>query len=150
MAEIKYTAEDSLGTQLSIVLRLLCRNIQRDITELGYDVTVWQWLILMFLRLENGQSQAQLAEKCGKEKTNITRIIDAMEEKGLIKRAKDKTDRRRNIISVTDNGARIESKLTPIVVKGHQKALAGFSDEGKRTFFDYLYKIRDNLDGSDE
>jgi DNA-binding MarR family transcriptional regulator len=62
------------------------------------------------------------------EKASLTSVLDAMHNKGLIKRKRSPVDRRRLDIFLTAIGRRLESELLPLGKKINNQAIQGLSD----------------------
>ena len=57
--------------------------LQRFFKENGFEITAEQWAIIRHLWDEDGLSQREIGEKTSKDKPNITRMVDALEQKRL-------------------------------------------------------------------
>jgi DNA-binding MarR family transcriptional regulator len=140
-----YEKDKSIGTNVGKVLRALRQTLQHKFEESGNPLTLEQWLVLMLLKRKDGQPQNELSYACEKEKTTITRIIDGLEKRNLIVRVQDKTDRRSNLIYLTDAGREVEKILTPIGIEVNRIAVQGFADKEIALFNSMLKRIYDNL-----
>ncbi|MCW3033133.1 MAG: marR family transcriptional regulator [Solirubrobacterales bacterium] len=58
-----------------------------------------------------GQSQRELADALGMHAPRLVALIDELEERGLVTRARDPEDRRNYAISLTDDGRRTLAEL---------------------------------------
>ncbi len=95
---------------------------QRRFKDLGFKITVDQWLVLRNLFDHDGLNQKELAELTFKDTPTLTRIIDLLCNKGLTQRTVDPADRRSFHVTLTPVGrARVE-KLRPLVKKVRLKA----------------------------
>ncbi|MCR9126193.1 MAG: homoprotocatechuate degradation operon regulator HpaR [Rhodobacteraceae bacterium] len=75
-------------------------------------VTEQQWRVLRVLHEAGALDPTRIAERACLLLPSLTRILQKLEEKGLIARAPDPGDRRRQSIRVTQAGARlIEANL---------------------------------------
>jgi MarR family transcriptional repressor of emrRAB len=110
------------------------------------------FLTLMFLysRPEGASTPGELCEFTSLGATNMTRIANALVERGLIKRGPSAQDRRRVEIQITPAGRRFVQKLLPNLFPPCSAAFTGFSDADKRSFSRLLRKLADNLDRLDE
>jgi DNA-binding MarR family transcriptional regulator len=95
-------------------------------------VTPEQWVVLNGLSTEQGICQRELAERIVKNHPNMTRILDKMEHKGLIRRLADVCDRRVSKVFLTEEGARVRDKLQPVMCEVYENSLKGF-DAGEIT-----------------
>jgi DNA-binding MarR family transcriptional regulator len=118
---------------------------QRRFKELGFNVTVDQWLILRHLYDNDDLNQKELAELVFKDTPTLTRIIDLLCEKGLTKRRLHPEDRRSfNICLTTQGRARVE-QLKPKVKDVRLKAWEGLSERDFAQFKRILNAIYVNL-----
>lgn len=111
-----------------------------------FDITTEQWGILNRLWEKDGVSQKDLAEKTHKDQPNITRILDKLEQKGLIRRELNPGDRRAFSVFLTKEGYSLKGHLVPIAESSLEKALKGFTPEEVQTLKDSLNRIYDNLE----
>ena len=106
--------------------------LQRAFQSKGFDLTPEQWGLLSRLWETEGIHQSILAEKTGKDRHNITRILNLLEKKGLTRRVPDPDDRRRYNIYLTEAGRALRKKLPPIVIDLLQKCFTGLTQKDLR------------------
>ncbi|KRF13482.1 MarR family winged helix-turn-helix transcriptional regulator [Paenibacillus sp. Soil787] len=94
-----------------------------------YDMTTEQWAVLNRLADEDGITQKLLAVRAEKDQTNITRILDQLERKGLVERRANETDRRSFLTFITEQGKALNDTLTPIEQRVIASVLSGFTEE---------------------
>lgn len=76
------------------------------------DVTEQQWRVLRVLHEEGQLDPTRIAELACLLLPSLTRILQKLEEKKLIRRARDPRDKRKQIIEITEPGvALIEANL---------------------------------------
>jgi DNA-binding MarR family transcriptional regulator len=78
-----------------------------------------------------GQSQRGLAEALGMHAPRLVALIDELEDRGLVARARDVDDRRNYAISLTDEGRRTLTKLAR-VAREHELAITAALDGDER------------------
>jgi DNA-binding MarR family transcriptional regulator len=88
-----------------------------DRRAIGLGVTRAQWKVLFRLTRQPGMRQIELADLLDVEPITLTRIIDRLQEAGLVERTPDPSDRRAWRLHVT-------AKAQPLVEK-----LRGIADE---------------------
>jgi MarR family transcriptional repressor of emrRAB len=81
--------------------------------------------------------------------TNMTRIVDALLQRGLVTRRPSDKDRRCIILEVTPDGARLIRKLLPMLHPNVTAMLQGFSRAEHRQMGILLQKLIDNIDAMD-
>lgn len=72
-------------------------------------------------------SQVALGRRCGIDGSDMVAVVNELEGKALVKRAADKADRRRNVITITPAGRRHLAKLDKLVGKIQEEFVAPLS-----------------------
>jgi len=121
------------------------RSFLRAFSNEGIDITTEQWSVLACLWKEDKVSQQTLCNLTTKDKPSMTRLIDNLEKRNLVKRFADINDRRNNLIHLTDEGILLQDKATKIVQKIAEKTLQDISDEELNIARSILKKIMSNL-----
>ena len=111
-----------------------------------FPITPEQYIILSML-VENGELyQRQIAEIAYKDRPNITRLINILEKKGLVKRVEDVQKRKVFKIVITKKGVEIHQKIRPYMLELHNSAVNGITKEELESCIDTLTKMLDNLE----
>ena len=131
--------------RLHRMARMLRVHLNKTFQRLGVDISTEQWFILFRLYERSGLSQSDLADKALNDHPNITRMLDAMEKRNLVKRDPDPEDRRRHLISLTLEGQQLMATLMPEVVDVRQALFAGVSQIEVDSLVSTLDKIEQNL-----
>ena len=113
--------------------------------EAGVDISPEQWIILLRLFENDGQSQGALADKNFHDYPNITRMVDALEKRMLVKRTSDPEDRRKFLIHLTQEGRGLVEKFLPQVVEMKKKNFSGLAKEDRNSLMSILRKVENNL-----
>jgi MarR family transcriptional regulator for hemolysin len=79
-----------------------------------HDASLPSWALLCALDKDEQVSQRQLADRCGLEGPTITRHLDRLEARGLVRRERDRRDRRIVRVSFTPEGKRYYGRLERI------------------------------------
>jgi len=114
--------------------------------ENNFSLTPEQFGILFFLSKEDGMYQRQLAKVLLKDRPNITRLIDILEDKGFVYREIDPANRRIFKIHITEKGRQQSSEIHPHLIEMQKKAAVGITHEEISVFRKILGKICENLD----
>jgi len=77
----------------------------------GKDISLVQSHILYEIKRLNNPSMQEVAVSLGVDITTFSRQIKTLEMKGLVQRRPDRQDRRVNILSLTDEGRRVERQI---------------------------------------
>jgi DNA-binding MarR family transcriptional regulator len=118
---------------------------QRRFKELGFNVTVDQWLVLRHLYDHDDLNQKELSELIFKDTPTLTRIIDLLCDKGLTKRKPHPDDRRSYNICLTSQGRTRVEQLKPKIKDVRLKAWEGLSERDFNQFKRILNAIYVNL-----
>lgn len=100
---------------------------QKQIKSANLNITIDQWLIMKSLVDNPGISQQEIAERVFKDNASVTRIIDLLVKASYLKRTINKTDKRRSVLKVTDEGKKIINSVYKVVLKNRETALKGIS-----------------------
>jgi DNA-binding MarR family transcriptional regulator len=111
-----------------------------------FDVTPEQWVVLNRLSMDEGVCQRELASRIVKDQPNTTRILDKMEQKGLIRRTPDPLDRRAFQVFLTQKGKRLREELLPVVQQLRNESTLGFSASEIYLLKELLRKFSNNMD----
>lgn len=88
--------------------------------------------------------QRDLAYILGKNKSFILRLTDSLEEKGLVRRVADTTDRRKNYLMVTKNGEKAIKKYQEIEFELMNELQKGLTESDINTFYKVVNHVRSN------
>ncbi len=137
-----WTMDESLGYLLHQVRARLVAAIDTELEPL--DITWAQWGTL--LKIANGcaNTASELSRSMAGDTGSMTRMLDRLEQKGLIRRERSSEDRRIVRLSLTRAGQKLYPKLPPIAVKVLNQHLRGFSQEELETMKHYLRRMLAN------
>lgn len=122
-----YLPEDSVAYLMRQALTAMRAEVERRLEPSG--LTNAQWVPLLMLHMGRASMVAELARECQLDTGGMTRLLDRLEAKGLVRRVRSSADRRVVNIELTAQG-REAAKGIPAVLCGVQNAaLDGFSDE---------------------
>ncbi len=91
-------------------------------------------------------SQQQLADRLDADKSHVVRLIDQLEQRGLVTRAADPTDRRRHRIELTPAGRKLLRAVTPITEDVEAAHLSVLSAPERRTLATLLQRVLESQD----
>jgi DNA-binding MarR family transcriptional regulator len=111
----------------------------------GFDVTVDQWVILKKIDELSSCSQIQLADNTFKDPASIKRILDILQEKGLITRKIREENKKEHKVSLTKKADSLITAMIPVVQELRKKATEGFSEGERYALLHLLKKMNKNL-----
>lgn len=142
MAEEPYSSYSFL---LDRTARRVKQYAQRQFNELGFNITVDQWLVMKHLSEQGEMTQTDLGALLLKDNPTVTRIIDLLSKKGLAERRRHPSDRRCFMVALTAAGRRKVDQLKPRVRSIRLKAWEGLSPRDFAHFRRILDTIYENL-----
>jgi DNA-binding MarR family transcriptional regulator len=137
--------ENSPGFIIHHLDLLLKLGLHKAFQVEGINITAEQWAILGCLWEEEGVHQSALAEKIGKDRHTITRMLNLLDKNGFVRRVPTHEDKRRLNVYLTDNGRDLKGKLLPIVLGFLERAFTGITQEEATEFVRILKHITANL-----
>lgn len=124
----KNTRDDSLGLEHSTAhwVKVLHRSFQNLLQAnlAPHGIKLSHWHCLRYLWEEDGLTQRELSRRVHVQETTTVAVIKEMESEGLIRRTRDRDDRRKYAVYLTPKGQRITKRLLP-VAKSVNEAGAG-------------------------
>jgi len=129
--------------QLDLRLKL---GLHKAFQAEGINMTVEQWAILSCLWEEEGIHQSAIAEKIGKDRHTIARMLNLLDKNGFTRRVPTNEDKRRLNVYLTDSGRDSKAKLIPIVLGFLEKAFTGLTQEEATELMRILKHITGNLE----
>lgn len=103
-------------------------HIANAFAEKGFsEITPDYFIVLEKLWENDNIGIGLLAQRVRKDSASVSRIIDGMSQKGLVKRVKSENDSRYSNIILTKKGFELEEKLKVIVDECHVNAMHGLS-----------------------
>ena len=120
------------------------RRIHASAFELE-DLTEQQFNVLRILRGagKEGLPTLTVAERLIEQTPGITRLIDRLENKGLVRRDRPDQDRRQVYCLITKQGLDLLLKLDPEVERSAKKALRHLTKADMQNLQAILEKLRD-------
>lgn len=135
---------DSLPFEIGETAHRFRRAFDRRAAPLG--VTRAQWRALAWLGRRPGMRQVELADCLDIEPITLCRIIDRLEQSGLVERRRDPADRRAWRLHLTSTGEPLVSELRTLGAGLAAEAFAGLSAGERDSLRSLLARVRDNLD----
>ena len=140
---------DELYNAYSLLLDRTARRVkqyaQQQFKEMGFNITVDQWLVMKNLHEHPEMKQNELAELLSKDNPTFTRIVDLLSKKGLATRKVHPDDRRSFQLTLTAAGAKKVEQMKPKVKRVRLKAWDDLSEKDFNQFKRILNTIYKNL-----
>lgn len=138
------------NSSLSYDIVQLCRTHRATagalLSELGLHPG--QEIILMHLWQKDGQSQKQLAELLHVQAPTVTKMLQRLEQTGILERRQSSSDNRVMHVWLTEKGKNLEPKVVAIWAELEQRNVKYLDSEEKIEFQKTLQKILKGLQES--
>ena len=115
-----------------------------DRRAVGLGVTRAQWKVLFRLTRQPGLRQNELADLLDVEPITLSRIIDRLQEAGLVERAADPADRRAWRLHVTAQAQPLVEKLKAVGAELTAEAFADIDPTDIEIARQVLARVREN------
>lgn len=117
------------------------RQIQRlerdEMEKLGYKGAYAQYLVAMY-KFKNGITASELCDMCDKDKAAVSRIINEMEQHGLLTKSSNKEHSYRAKITLTERGVEVAKKVYDLAVSAVAAVNEEISHEDRNKMYNSL------------
>ncbi|GAA0899426.1 MarR family winged helix-turn-helix transcriptional regulator [Virgisporangium aurantiacum] len=101
---------------------------------------------LLFLATRGPAAQKDISLATDLDPSNVVGVIDDLDRQGLVVRRRDTTDRRRNVIEITDTGRVVLAQGDEAVGRVEEAALRALEPAERDQLYGFLYRMVVSLD----
>lgn len=145
---MRHKSKDIIFYTLEKSIKSYRQFAQKRLDSKGYNITIDQWLVLKTLEENDDVTQQQMAEIVFKDYASITRIIEILVNKSLIRRSSHHTDRRRFELTLTPEAKKLVVKIQNDIDENRRLALVNISRAEMAALGNILGKIILNCTGA--
>jgi DNA-binding MarR family transcriptional regulator len=116
-----------------------------DLALAPFGITCRQGVMLVNCALGEAQTPAELARFQALDLSTVTRMVDRLCKKGLLKRTRDRKDRRRVLVTLTPEGRVAIDAALPVSRETALQAWHGVTAEEIEALQSLMRKIMTNL-----
>lgn len=132
----------SLDEQVGYLLRLASqRHAVIFLQQISENLTPTQFSTLMRISEGGELSQNHLGRLASMDVATVKGVVDRLKAKGLIQSRADKDDKRRSLISLSDNGHELIDVLKKDGARISEKTLAPLRSSERKSLINLLMKI---------
>jgi DNA-binding MarR family transcriptional regulator len=106
----------------------------------------YHYALLAALAEFGPSSQATLGRRCGIDRSDVVAAVNQLADAGQVVRSPDPADRRRNVITVTDEGLRQLERVADALATVQDALLAPLSDDERATLVRLLTRVLDHAE----
>jgi DNA-binding MarR family transcriptional regulator len=109
-----------------------------------HGITLQQFNVLRILRGagDAGLPTLEVAERMIEQTPGVTRLLDRLEAKGLVRRQRCPKDRRQHLCWITDKGLALLAKLDEVLDGAHEDSMKGLRQKDRVVFIRLMDAIR--------
>ena len=131
------------GSLLHRVSRSMTTKLDRRFATFGLTT---QQAALLLIACGGVASPGQLAAAVGTDTAGMTKLLDRLQDKGLLRRRPNPADRRSVLVEPTERGQALVPDLTPVFGEVAGQAFDGFSGEDIADLTRLLRRMSQNLE----
>lgn len=137
--------DEAVGFLITDTARLLRAQFDRAIAAESLGITPGEARTLAHVGRATPVRQSVLAERMGLEAMTLSTYLDRLEERGLVTREADPTDRRAKLVTMTEAADKVLPRIRAVGEAVRKEAATGVSPEDWAGFVATLKQLRDNL-----
>src|SRR5437868_10136430 len=135
----------AFGFLVHDVSRLIKRRFERRARQMGLPITRQQAAVVLNIAGNEGVSQAEVAAWLGIEPIALVRMLDKLNEEGLVERRAHPTDRRVRTLWLTPAAQPVIERILAINEAIRQEAFGGLPPATRDLLIEVLTQIKGNL-----
>jgi DNA-binding MarR family transcriptional regulator len=138
------TEQLPVSTLLAGLGRDATARVRRALRPLGLGAQQFQ--VLKQLEALGEPSQAELADAAGIDRSNLATIAGELCGHGLVERARDAQDRRRYVLRLSADGARLLGRTDGEIAAAEDEMLAALDAAQREQLYGLLRRVADGVD----
>ena len=123
---------------------LMSRHIEEELKIHGLARSQFQ--VMHYVHEERGLTQKVLQQKMKVEPATLTVIIDGLEKKDLLKRTESKTDKRVNILLLTEKGTTLRESIPSLHEIIEKRMFQGIAMNDQKVIKNFIDQMIKNLE----
>lgn len=136
--------EDFLPYRLSVLSNRISHAISTIYVD-RFDLGITEWRVMAVLGRFPGLSANEVADRTAMDKVAVSRAVARLVSAGRLDREIHEDDRRRSVLTLSQEGYRIYDAVAPTALAFEARLLEGFSEDDRAA----LYRLLDRLDAEE-
>lgn len=120
-----FRPSQAVGAHIGRARRTIVEAINQELAPL--DISHAQWIVVLMLGDGAAGTAAELCKILIYDPGAMTRLLDRLEKKGVLRRMRIKGDRRAVRLELTSEGAKLYPRIVQALVQVFNRLLRGFS-----------------------
>lgn len=138
--------KDTFFFQAQRIKRVIFRNAKQMFKEENINLKVDQFPILLTVHALEGMSQQEIADVTERDKSSAQRTLVSLEKNGLVKIVQDATDKRKNLVYLTEEGKFIAKRIKILFKQAELQTFAVLSEDERNEALVHIKEIADKLE----
>ncbi len=122
-------------------------RMRKDMSE--YQLAPGQPKVLRYISADSECMLKDIAEECDVSAATVSKILNSLEEKKMLRRRIDPENKRAYQLRITEKGQNALNSWNKHCMEVDQISLRGFSENEKELFWSFLERMYENLTGKD-
>jgi DNA-binding MarR family transcriptional regulator len=137
-----FQPREAVGSLIGLARKTMIAKIDAELA--AFDVSAAQWLVVLLVGDNAVTSASGLCEKLSHDPGAMTRLLDRLERKGIVRRVRKPEDRRTMQLELTENGKVLYPKIIAAMVDVNNSLLRGFARDEVNQLESYLRRMLAN------
>jgi MarR family transcriptional regulator, transcriptional regulator for hemolysin len=129
-----------IGLRLARTARVVSQEFERAMAQAGGSASTWQ--VLLLIRAGEWGTQSQLAEQLGITGATLTHHLNALEQRGLVRRWREPSNRRVQRVELTSTGVELFEALRTVATGYDERLRALLGEQETRQLGELLDRLR--------
>lgn len=138
-----------LPYRINLLGRLISDSLSNIYRE-TFDISVAQWRVLVWLNRYNNLYAKDLSAYTHMDKTQVSRLIRQLEQRGFVSRQIGEADQRYQLLSLTEAGKTLLDELIPQALKWEKRLLASLSIREYQQLTAIIEKLKVQIDSMND
>lgn len=134
------------GLMLHQVREALIRRLESRVCQSDLDINFSQFRVLKALYEGHAKTASEIARCVGHDAGALTRLLDRLAERGLLRREPRTTDRRQVDVVLTEQGHAVAQRIMCAAAEAISDALQPLADDERDALMAMLERVRVALD----
>lgn len=126
-----FNLDDCMAFTTSRSAKIFSETLERRLNP--YSITRAQWIAIYYIYTNNSITQRALADKMSVKEPTVVRLLQKLEQEGILIRLGVKEDKRVKHLLLTEKGMHLYHKLLPVVEKFKDDTIAGINEKDLQT-----------------
>jgi DNA-binding MarR family transcriptional regulator len=142
-AGIDYLMNGGLGHLVSALRNAIFAKLEVELAPL--ELTSAQFIVVIGAMRGRARTVNEFCTFAGADAGSMSRLLDRLEAKGIVRRTRANADRRQVQVELTDKGHALSPQIMPALARVYQQFLDGFSEEDAVQLQSLLQRLLANV-----